>query len=206
MREETVARNYAETLFALAERHEGVEAYQDALAALVGTLNESPGPAKLPGHAAHRRRGQEGGACAPRSRVASRDAFSASCWSRSTSAGRRCSSRSRSATTSLLDEHHKRVHVEVTVARALDGAAQRKRRRPALAAAGPDRDSPLPRPPGNPRRSDGEGGRHRIRRFPETPPGGDAPLAAGGIPGRHCDNQRRRLTPSRHHRTAYGSH
>ncbi len=41
MREETVARNYAETLFALAERHEGVEAYRDALAVLVDVLGES---------------------------------------------------------------------------------------------------------------------------------------------------------------------
>ena len=41
MREDTVARNYAETLFELAERHEGVEAFGDGVAT-VAELLENP--------------------------------------------------------------------------------------------------------------------------------------------------------------------
>lgn len=42
MRDETVARNYAETLFELARRHEGIEAYHDALGTVARLLDESP--------------------------------------------------------------------------------------------------------------------------------------------------------------------
>lgn len=41
MRDDTIARNYAETLFELAERHEGVEAFGEAMAA-VADLVEDP--------------------------------------------------------------------------------------------------------------------------------------------------------------------
>ena len=42
MRDETVARNYAETLFALAERHEGVEVYGDAIQTVAALVDENP--------------------------------------------------------------------------------------------------------------------------------------------------------------------
>ncbi|MFQ5536218.1 MAG: ATP synthase F1 subunit delta [Gemmatimonadota bacterium] len=42
MRDDTVARNYAETLFALAQRHEGLEVYGNALDAVVGLLEAEP--------------------------------------------------------------------------------------------------------------------------------------------------------------------
>jgi len=42
VRDETVARSYAETLFALAERHEGLEAYGDAIEMVVKLLDEDP--------------------------------------------------------------------------------------------------------------------------------------------------------------------
>lgn len=42
MRDETVARSYAETLFALAERHEGIDAYGEGVAALARLLDENP--------------------------------------------------------------------------------------------------------------------------------------------------------------------
>lgn len=41
MRDETVARNYAETLFALAERHEGHEVFQEGMETLVRLLDEN---------------------------------------------------------------------------------------------------------------------------------------------------------------------
>ncbi len=42
MRDETVARSYAETLFELAQRHDGLEAYREGLDLVTGLLNESP--------------------------------------------------------------------------------------------------------------------------------------------------------------------
>ena len=42
MRDETVARSYAETLFALASRHEGAERYQDGIETLARLLDENP--------------------------------------------------------------------------------------------------------------------------------------------------------------------
>lgn len=42
MRDETVARNYAETLMALADRHEGVEAYGEWIQAVADLLATNP--------------------------------------------------------------------------------------------------------------------------------------------------------------------
>lgn len=42
MRDETVARSYAETLFALAQRHEGLEAFGDGIEAVARLLEENP--------------------------------------------------------------------------------------------------------------------------------------------------------------------
>ena len=42
MRDESVARNYAETLMALAERHEGVEAYGQLIEDFAGLLHRNP--------------------------------------------------------------------------------------------------------------------------------------------------------------------
>lgn len=42
MRDDTVAREYAETLFALAGRHEGVEAYGRGMDLVVGLLDQNP--------------------------------------------------------------------------------------------------------------------------------------------------------------------
>lgn len=42
MRDETVARSYAEALFDLALRHEGLEAYGDGIAAVAALLDENP--------------------------------------------------------------------------------------------------------------------------------------------------------------------
>ena len=42
MRDETVARNYAETLVAVAERHEGLEAFGDGLEVVVRLIDENP--------------------------------------------------------------------------------------------------------------------------------------------------------------------
>jgi len=41
MRDETVARNYAETLFALAERHEGVEAFGEGIEMVAVLIDEN---------------------------------------------------------------------------------------------------------------------------------------------------------------------
>ena len=42
MRDETVAKNYAETLFELARRHDGVEAYGAAIATVASAIDEDP--------------------------------------------------------------------------------------------------------------------------------------------------------------------
>lgn len=42
MRDETVSRNYAETLFALARRHEGLEAFGDGIDLVARLLDENP--------------------------------------------------------------------------------------------------------------------------------------------------------------------
>lgn len=42
MRDETVARSYAETLFALAERHEGLEAFGAGVELVAGLLDANP--------------------------------------------------------------------------------------------------------------------------------------------------------------------
>lgn len=42
MRDDTVARNYAETLFELAQRHEGLEAYAAGVEAVARLLEENP--------------------------------------------------------------------------------------------------------------------------------------------------------------------
>lgn len=124
MREETVARNYAETLFALAERHEGVEAYQDALAALVGILNESP---RLRTFLATPRIAAADKKAVLRSALEGRVPGRFLSFVLVTVDKRRQALLEQIALgyNELLDEHHGRVHVEVTVARALDGAARK---------------------------------------------------------------------------------
>lgn len=42
MRDETVSRNYAEALFELAQRHEGVDVYQGYIQSVAGLLDEHP--------------------------------------------------------------------------------------------------------------------------------------------------------------------
>jgi F-type H+-transporting ATPase subunit delta len=42
VRDETVSRNYAEALFDLAERHEGIDVYQQSIQAVAGLLDEDP--------------------------------------------------------------------------------------------------------------------------------------------------------------------
>jgi F-type H+-transporting ATPase subunit delta len=42
VRDETVARNYAETLFELARRHDGLEAYGAAIATVASAIDENP--------------------------------------------------------------------------------------------------------------------------------------------------------------------
>ncbi len=42
MRDETVARNYAEALFELAQRHEGIDAYGDYVQTVASLLDENP--------------------------------------------------------------------------------------------------------------------------------------------------------------------
>lgn len=42
MRDETVSRNYARTLFELARRHEGIDAYEEGIEAVARLLDENP--------------------------------------------------------------------------------------------------------------------------------------------------------------------
>ena len=123
MREETVARNYAETLFALAERHEGVEAYQEALAALVGILSESPG---LRTFLATPRIAASDKKSVLRAALEDRVPAHFLSFVLVTVDKRRQALLEQIALgyNELLDDHRQRVHVEVTVARALDAPAR----------------------------------------------------------------------------------
>ena len=47
MRDETVSRNYAEALFELAQRHEGIEAYHGCIDTVAALLEENPSFRKL---------------------------------------------------------------------------------------------------------------------------------------------------------------
>ena len=125
MREETVAGNYADTLFALAERHEGVEAYQDALAALVDILNDSPA---LRSFLATPRIASADKKAVLRSALEDRVPEHFLNFVLVTVDKRRQALLGQIALSynELLDEHRKRVHVEVTVARALDKAARER--------------------------------------------------------------------------------
>ena len=125
MREETVARNYAETLFALAERHEGVEAYQEALSAFVDVLNESP---ELRSFLATPRIAAASKKQVLRSALEGRVPARFLSFVLVTVDKRRQALLEEIALnyTELLDEHRNRVHVEVTVARALDGPAEER--------------------------------------------------------------------------------
>lgn len=123
MREETVARNYAETLFALAERHEGVEAYQEALAAVVDILNQSP---RLRGFLATPRIAAGDKKAVLRSALEGRVPRHFLSFVLVTVDKRRQALLDQIALGyhALLDEHRNRIHVEVTVARALDRATE----------------------------------------------------------------------------------
>ena len=119
MREESVARNYAETLFALAERHEGVEAFEAALAALVDILNKSP---ELRTFLATPRIAAADKKAVLRSALEGRVPAHFLIFLLVTVDKRRQALFDQIALSynQLLDEHRKRIHVEVTVARPLD--------------------------------------------------------------------------------------
>lgn len=123
MREETIARSYAETLFALAERHEGVESYQRALAVLVDVLNESPG---LRSFLATPRIPAAGKKDVLRAALEGRVPARFLSFVLVTVDKRRQSLLEEMALSynALLDEHFQRVHAEVTVARPLDDATE----------------------------------------------------------------------------------
>ncbi len=124
MREETVARNYAEALFELAGRHEGVDAYQEALATLVGILAERPRLRTFlatPRIAAADKKRVLGSALEGRVPGHFLNFVLVAVDKRRQALLERIAL----GYNQLVDEHRKRVHVEVTVARALDDAARK---------------------------------------------------------------------------------
>lgn len=125
MRDETVARSYASTLFALAERHEGLEAYQEGIDGVAALLDAQP----------RFRLFLE----TPRIEDADKKALLEKVFGdgmpkhllsflqivvdkRRQRILRDIAREYRA----LVDEHHGREHVEVTVARPLDESTQRK--------------------------------------------------------------------------------
>ena len=119
MRDETVARNYAETLFALAERHEGVEAFGAGIEMVAVLIDEND----------DFRRFLE----TPRIAVAQKKAVVRKVFGANLSAKlvdfvlitldkrrQRLLRVMAREYKSLMDEHFNRVHVEVTLAREFD--------------------------------------------------------------------------------------
>ena len=60
MRDETVAKNYAETLFELAHRNDGLEQYGQALHTVADLIDQELEVQGVPGDSAYRRWRQEG--------------------------------------------------------------------------------------------------------------------------------------------------
>ena len=120
MRDETIARNYAETLFELAERHEGVEAYSTGIEIVARLIDEND----------DFRRFLE----TPRIAVAQKKAVVRTVFGETLPANlvnfllitldkrrQRLLRVIAREYMSLMDLHFNRVHVEVTLARKLDG-------------------------------------------------------------------------------------
>ena len=125
MRDETVARSYAEALFDLAQRHEGLEAYAQGIATVAALLDENPRFALF--------------IETPRIDAADKKALIQKAFEDQlprnlvhfilVTIDKRRQRHLRAiarAFAALLDEHHNRAHVEVTVARALDDASLSK--------------------------------------------------------------------------------
>lgn len=121
MRDETVARSYAETLFELAQRHEGVEAYQAGIEVVARLIDENPSFRlflETPRIAASEKKDlikRVFGDALPRTLLN----FLLITIDKRRQRLLRGIAREYDA---LVDEHLNRVHVEVTVARALDEA------------------------------------------------------------------------------------
>ena len=122
MRDETVARNYAEALFELAERHEGVEVYGTGIEVVARLIDEND---------SFRRFLQT-----PRIAVAQKKAVVRRVFGETLPAKlvnfllitldkrrQRLLRVIAREYTSLMDKHFNRIHVEVTLARKLDGGS-----------------------------------------------------------------------------------
>lgn len=124
MRDETVARNYAETLFALAERHEGLEAFGAGMDLVAGLIDQDPGFRlflETPRIAAEDKKAvirKAFGGALPKQLVN----FLLVTIDKRRQRLLRDIARGFRA---LVDEHEGRVHVEVTVARSLDDDTSR---------------------------------------------------------------------------------
>lgn len=121
MRDETVARNYAEALFELAGRHEGVEAFGVALNTVAGLLNDEP---RLRQFLETPRIDADAKKAALRKALTGRVPPMFLNFLLVTIDKRRQRLLDRIATeyAALVDEHENRAHVDVTVARPLDDA------------------------------------------------------------------------------------
>lgn len=119
MRDETVARNYAEALFDLARRHEGLEAFGEGLRVVAGMVNEEP---RLRQFLETPRIDAEAKKAALRKALGGRVPPMLINFLLVTIDKRRQRLIGAIATqfAALVDEHENRAHVEVTVARALD--------------------------------------------------------------------------------------
>ena len=122
MRDETVAKNYAETLFELAERHEGVDTFGEGIELVAKLLDENPHVRlflETPRIAATEKKAvlrRVFGDHLPRQLVN----FLLVTIDKRRQRLLRDIAREYHA---LLDEHHNRVHVEVTLAGELEGGA-----------------------------------------------------------------------------------
>lgn len=121
MRDETVARNYAEALFDLARRHEGLEVFGEAIATVAGLVDEDP---KLRQFLETPRIDAEDKKEALKKALAGRVPPMLVNFLLVVIDKRRQRLISTIATefAGLVDEHESRAHVEVTVAQPLDDA------------------------------------------------------------------------------------
>lgn len=119
MRDRTVARNYAEALFDLAQRHEGLDAFGEGLALVAGMIDEDPRVRQFletPRIDAEAKKAALKKALAGRVPAMLVNFLLVVIDKRR----QRLIGTIASEFAALVDEHENRVHVEVTVARPLD--------------------------------------------------------------------------------------
>ena len=124
MRDETVSRNYAEALFELAQRHEGIEVYHQCIGTVAHLLDENPSFRKL--LETPRVDAEDKKAVVRKAFASFPTPFVNFLLVTIDKRRQRLLSEIARSYGDLVDEHLNRVHVDVTLARAIDEETQGK--------------------------------------------------------------------------------